>query len=336
MNQSNSKNPSASSILLTVLLVFFIVVFIISASILISYIVKSNAEENRYNKNEELDNLSSILAPSTSSPDFTVFSYTTTTPIGPTDTPNVTTDQTEPDDGTDSDTATGYDTDVPTDSETTPTTEITTTEPPVTTPPPPQYGERLTAIRNSIFELQKINPDIVGYISIPMLEINYPLLSRSDDYGNSYYLNRAYDLSYADSGSIFYDFRCDPDPMNNRNTVIYGHNMRNGSMFGNLKGCINKEKLFREAEITIATLEGIYTFKFFSVYTTDAASDYCRTSFSDDESFNEFYTEIKSNSVYQASFAPEATPLMLTLSTCTNLDHDGRYAFHAILTGIER
>ncbi len=341
MKQQTTKKLSVPSIILTVLLVIFISVFAVSAYMLISYIVKGEIEKNRYDKNEELDKLSGILTPTEPTDittTFTVYSYPTTSPE-PTVTPSdsdytsvptssveteLPSDSNIPDDST------------PTDSTAATDTEITTTTPPVTEPPAPQYGERLTAVRNSIFELQKINPDIVGFISIPMLDIEYPLVSRRNDYTNSYYLNRAYDLSEATSGSIFYDFRCNPSPMSNRNTVLYGHNMRTGTMFGNLKAVLSSQDKLMNVDITIATLDGIYTFKFFSAYTTTATVNYCQTWFASDEDFDKFYTELKERSVYQVSYAPPKTPLILTLSTCTNITTEGRYAFHAVLTNIER
>ncbi len=304
--------------LLIVLLVVFITVFIVSAFFLLRWMINSVSENGRYN-NEELNDLSDILAGTPNSPIVTepIIPFYTTT-AQPTTEPSVPSDTS----------------DVPVDSE---PADTTTDAPTDTTPPEPQYSERLTAVRNAIFELQKINPDIAGYISIPLLNISYPLLSRPDDYTNSYYIDKAYDLSEAMSGSIFYDFRCDPSPMMNYNTVLYGHNMRDGSMFAALKGCYYDEKKFQNAEITIATLDGIYTFKLFSAYITDAYdSRCCLTSFSSNEEFCALYEEIKARSEYQASGLPVLPARILTLSTCTNYDTDGRYAFHAVLTRIER
>ncbi len=303
MSPSEKKKPSRSSILLTALLIFFITVFVASAAILVSYIIKTNAESERYESNDNLNAISKLLGSASDDP-------------APTDPGSASDDPTPTDPGSDS--------------------VAVTTEPTVTAESEPQYGEHLTAVREQIFELQKINPDIVGYISVPLLDINYPLLSRRNDYTNSYYLRRAFDYSDAVSGSIFYDYRCDPDPMLNRNTVIYGHNMRNGSMFGNLTACVNNETKFHHAEIIIATLSGIYTFKLFSVYRTTASINYCRTAFSSDDEFNDFYKELQSRSLYKANYSPSSASMILTLSTCTNTAADGRYALHALLTKIER
>lgn len=78
-------------------------------------------------------------------------------------------------------------------------------------------------------ELQKINPDIVGWIKIPDTPIDYPLLLPDN---NQYYLKHTYDNIYSDFGSIFIDCYT---TMDDQNTIIYGHNTRNDSMFGSLK-----------------------------------------------------------------------------------------------------
>lgn len=78
-------------------------------------------------------------------------------------------------------------------------------------------------------ELQKVNPDIAGWIKIPDTPIDYPLLQPDN---NQYYLKHTYNNVYSDFGSIFIDCYC---TMDDQNTVIYGHNTRNDSMFGSLK-----------------------------------------------------------------------------------------------------
>ncbi len=309
MNLSAEKKARISKILLTSLLIIFIAVFVVSAVMLIAYFIKGNSESELYEQNENLNALSSLFAATDS-----------TAPVPGSSTSDQPTDTDSP---VTSATASGNNGD-------------STSAPTVTDPPAPQYSERFTAIREQILALQKVNPDIVGVISAPrLLNETYPLLLRRNDYTNSYYLRRAYDYSDAVSGSIFYDFRCEPNPQLNRNTIIYGHNMRNGTMFGNLPRCVNSETEFNRAEIIIATLDGIYTFKLFSVYRTTASVNYCRTSFANDAEFKAFYDELVGRSLYKSHASPLSRDMILTLSTCTNLATDGRYALHAVLTKVE-
>lgn len=96
-----------------------------------------------------------------------------------------------------------------------------------------QGQENETGIK-SVVDFQKllsINKDIVGWISIPELDLEYPVTQGED---NEYYLHHAYNKEPNFAGSIFLDFRNHAD-FQDQNTILYGHNMLNSSMFGSLK-----------------------------------------------------------------------------------------------------
>lgn len=96
-----------------------------------------------------------------------------------------------------------------------------------------QGQENETGIK-SVVDFQKllsINKDIVGWISIPELDLEYPITQGED---NEYYLHHAYNREESFAGSIFLDYRNTAD-FQDQNTILYGHNMLNGSMFGSLK-----------------------------------------------------------------------------------------------------
>ena len=80
-------------------------------------------------------------------------------------------------------------------------------------------------------KLEEINPDVIAWIEIPGLEISYPVVQGRD---NDYYLHHLITGENHKSGSIFMDFHNQED-LSDRNTIIYGHNMKDGSMFGGLK-----------------------------------------------------------------------------------------------------
>lgn len=105
--------------------------------------------------------------------------------------------------------------------------EDTSEEVPVATPPD-RHTQML--LQTDLSALQRINSDVIGWILIPGTDVNYPLLHTTD---NSTYLHTAWDGSYNQAGSIFMETRTNPD-MEDFNTIIYGHNMRNGSMFATL------------------------------------------------------------------------------------------------------
>lgn len=80
-------------------------------------------------------------------------------------------------------------------------------------------------------KLMRINEDIVAWISIPELDVGYPVTQGKD---NEYYLHHAYNRGENFAGSVFLDYRNTAD-FKAQNTILYGHNMLNGSMFGSLK-----------------------------------------------------------------------------------------------------
>ena len=97
---------------------------------------------------------------------------------------------------------------------------------------------------NNIIDLTHINEDYIGWIEIPNTNINYPVLQSED---NNYYLKRDIYKNYLASGSIFLDYR--NNDFSDENTVIYGHYMRNNTMFGQLKK-FKEEKFFNKNKIT--------------------------------------------------------------------------------------
>ena len=87
------------------------------------------------------------------------------------------------------------------------------------------------AVNQSVIDLQKKYPDVAGWLTVPNTNIDYPFVWYED---NDYYLRRDLNGDNATAGTLFMDYRCRED-FSSRNTVIYGHNMKNNSMFGTLK-----------------------------------------------------------------------------------------------------
>jgi len=181
--------------------------------------------------------------------------------------------------------------------------------------------------------LRSQNRDIVGFISISGTGINYPLLQCAD---NDYYLKHGFDRTYMKSGSIFYDFRSDPIPDNNRNLIIYGHNMANGSMFQQLEHYTENEEIFKGGTITIYSFEGIYTYEIFSVYFTSAYANYLDIAFRSDNDFVAWCEDREMLSLYKKDVEFDKDSHIVSLSTCVNATSDGRIAVHGVLTNVER
>lgn len=95
----------------------------------------------------------------------------------------------------------------------------------------PAEDESIIMVLKVDFEaLLQVNDDVIGWIYVEDTDISYPLLCGRD---NQQYLFQSYEKKYLTAGSIFMDYRCSRDFTDSR-TVIYGHNMHNGSMFGKL------------------------------------------------------------------------------------------------------
>ena len=122
--------------------------------------------------------------------------------------------------------------------------------------------------RNLIDSAQSLNnayPDAIGWLYIPDSAINYPIMQGSD---NDFYLHHTHDGSSLKSGSIFLDYRCKNRFMNPLN-IVYGHNMRNGSMFAGLLKFADSAYFDSHRYGWIATPETAYRIDFFSCAKAD-------------------------------------------------------------------
>ncbi len=194
------------------------------------------------------------------------------------------------------------------------------------------YNMEFERMKSKLYDLHSQNSDIVGFIYANGTRISYPITHCKD---NNYYLDHSFDKKPLKSGTIFMDYRNKKALGENRNIIIYGHNMKNGSMLGDVTKFYKNEKSFQNTPIIIYAFDGIYTFEIFSVYRTTSDYKYFRTNFSSDTDFLEFAYEMKANSIYKKDIEFDKDDLLLTLSTCTNTTQSGRYALHAKLTKID-
>ncbi len=118
-------------------------------------------------------------------------------------------------------------------------------------------------------KLKSINPDIIGWIYVDgEKNINYPILKSED---NDYYLHRTFEKEHRYAGSIFMDYHNSSD-FSDPDTIIYGHNMRNGSMFGMLKFLYDQEKYDQDPYFWILTPKGSYRYHIFAIFRTKVDS----------------------------------------------------------------
>lgn len=177
------------------------------------------------------------------------------------------------------------------------------------------------------------NSHLAAWLMIEGAEVDYPVMYTPDS--PEYYLRKGFDGSYALSGSLFIGADCVPD---GSNIIIYGHNMKDGSMFGSLDSYANADYAREHQEIIYDLIQpdGSYerlTFEvmaaFYSrIYSVDEKNvfrNYYSTDLSDPDAFQYYIEEVLSASLYDLGVTAEYGDRLLTLSTCSYHTEDGRF-----------
>jgi sortase B len=214
---------------------------------------------------------------------------------------------------------------LPTIEEPTPVAEDPTAPPTeVADPPTPQLLPRIVALRET-YE----NPDIVGFIEIPGTAIAYPVAQTGN---NVFYLYHDLHWNPSNAGSIFLDYENDLYVLADDNTIIYGHNMRNGSMFHNIR-FFHDEDFFRtHTYILLDTPYRETVWDIFAFFPTTIAFDYLITDFHQNRDvYYDFLMELQRRSRFETDMALSAEDQILILSTCAAIGGDNRYVLVARL-----
>lgn len=213
---------------------------------------------------------------------------------------------------------------------TTPNTDTPAPDNPQT-PSIPQESGIVSGFTYNHDALLEINSDSEGYMVIPALNICLPVVQGSD---NNFYLTHAVTGEYSGNGTLFIDYRIE-EGLEAANTIIYGHAMKNGSMFGSLYKLKNASFFNTGSNDTfyIYTGNNIYTYRIYSIHTTPAVSTVYTYSFADDETFNAYIDDMISQSLVTTAVRPNPGDKTMTLSTCTN-DDDIRLVVQAVRTAV--
>ena len=173
--------------------------------------------------------------------------------------------------------------------------------------------------------LSSINSDYKFWINVQGTNIEYPVVQGSD---NDFYLNHDFNKNYLPAGSIFLDYR--NDFQKDFNSVIYGHHMRNSTMFGQMEK-FKDENFFKENKfITLTTENEVYEYEIFAIGVYDADFGYNKVSFTDKNDFNNFLNKILTKSMYSRNIVSENDKI-ITLSTCSYEYDNARIAIFAVL-----
>ena len=165
-------------------------------------------------------------------------------------------------------------------------------------------------------KLKSVNEDVVGWIYLDALpDISYPIVKGKD---NQTYLHQTYEKNYNFAGTIFVDYENSGD-FSDCNTLVYGHNMKNGSMFGHLKKFREDDRLYKQDKyFWILTPERNYRYEIISAYTTGVNSDTYTLFKGPGEEFEKYLETIKGYSEIQTDDTDlTIKDKIVTLSTCT-------------------
>jgi len=175
------------------------------------------------------------------------------------------------------------------------------------------------------------NQDTRGWLYCPETVLNYPVAQAED---NFYYLDRLIDGTWNPSGTLFIDCLNEPD-FSSKNTLIYGHNMNDGSMLHCIREYWQQEYYDSHPIMYLNTPAQNYKVEIFSGYITDAESDSYTIGFADDTAYMNFLNKLCSQSNFKSSVELSAADRIITLSTCTYEYDDARYVLHGKLVPIE-
>ncbi|MCR5216082.1 MAG: class B sortase [Lachnospiraceae bacterium] len=162
------------------------------------------------------------------------------------------------------------------------------------------------------------NSDAVGYLQIPAIDVLLPVVQGDD---NSYYLNHAFNGASSSNGTLFVDYR-QPDGVESQNCIIYGHDMRNGSMFGALNKFVDSNFVStgQNRYFYFYVNDKIYKYEIYAVHQTPAIGYTYTASFNTANEFLTYVSEMSRQSYYSSNVKFTGTEKTMTFSTCTNDD----------------
>lgn len=175
--------------------------------------------------------------------------------------------------------------------------------------------------------LQEVNADVVGWIYIEGTRVNYPILKGED---NDYYMKRMIDKKRNSAGSIFMDCKNAGD-FSDQHSILYGHHMKNGSMFAALSG-YKEQAFFEEHPVClILTPQGDFKLKFFAGYVASTKADAWQKEFISGEEFADWIAEAKEKSMFASDVEPMPSDRIVTLSTCSYEFSNARFVLLGVL-----
>ena len=198
---------------------------------------------------------------------------------------------------------------------------------PVSTPAPNANTSFLGDI--DLEELRKVNPDVIGWITIPGTSLSYPLVQGED---NQYYLDHTWKKAKNVVGAIYLDYRNNP-MMGDFNSIIYGHRMSSDSMFNCLRYYKNSDYWKKHPSIYIVTDEGVLCYDVFAAYEADVVNGHTyRLGLKEADGQQAYINYCSRRSLVKSGVIPRPGDHIITLSTCVGngSGYDTRWVVQAV------
>ena len=198
------------------------------------------------------------------------------------------------------------------------------TEAPVEDPAQPEETKaapETSPITVDFESLLASNDEVVGWLFSEDTVINYPIAQAED---NDKYLHHLLDGTYNSSGTLFVDCECAPE-FAGANTIVYGHNMKNGSMFYSLHNYVDQAYYDAHPVMYLNTPTQNYKIEVFSAFICNYDSDTYTLSFPSEQDYIDFVNKMKSQSDFQSDVEVTSNDRVITLSTCTYEYDNARY-----------
>lgn len=191
--------------------------------------------------------------------------------------------------------------------------------------PETKKGYKFSKLNVDFDKLKKKNSDVVGWIQFEGFYLSYPIVK---DPGNNYYLTHTVEKKANSSGAIYIPKQNKSD-FSDTNTIIFGHNMKNGTMFG-LLGRYKEKAFFKLNQyFYIYTPKGEKRYQIFSVYVGDENGIAYTIYGAKNDDYGKFLENLKKNSMYDTGVSVSKENSIVTLSTCVSNDKTKRLIVHA-------
>lgn len=186
-------------------------------------------------------------------------------------------------------------------------------------------------VQKKFAELYRENPDFIGWITIADTKVDYPVMQNMEE--NEYYIHRNFQQEWDDSGLPFLDFRCSfTEPTDNM--LIYGHNMKAGTMFSGIISYNSQEFYDTHKTFTFNTIDGDGEYEVIAAFYSQIYPESDTVSFkyyqffdaASEEEFNAYVEQVKAMTPYEINATASYGDSLITLSTCAYHTEDGRFA----------